>query len=83
MSDTMDHSTMMEKARSVAVEGTAPVRASKLPKFIRFPLLVTLSMALSTLLFSQAAEYVDPNLARVSRNLSEWWEVGALVAWRM
>ena len=79
----MENSTVVQKARSVAIEGAAPVRTSKLPKFIRFPLLVTLSMALSSLLYSQAAQYVDPNLARVSRNLNEWWEVGALVAWRM
>jgi hypothetical protein len=64
------------------VQGDAALRASKLPRAVRFPLLVTLNMALSSLLYSLAAEYIAGDLARVSRNLGEWWEVGALAGWR-
>lgn len=76
-------SSVAEKANAIVVEGNAPIRASKLPSFIRFPLVVTLSMVLSSLMYSWAAEYIAGDLARVSRNLNEWWEVGVLVAWRM
>ena len=75
--------SVAEKASAVVLSGDAPLRASKLPRAIRFPLLVTLSMALSSLLYSWAAEYIAGDLARVSRNLNEWWEVGVLVGWKM
>lgn len=83
MSGRQRASSVAEKANAIVVEGNAPIRASKLPGVIRFPLVVTLSMVLSSLMYSWAAEYIAGDLARVSRNLNEWWEVGVLVAWRM
>lgn len=62
-----------------AVSITPP---SSLPPALRFPLLVLTSLALSSLLYSLVAEYTAGDLARVSRSLERWWEVGALVAWR-
>ena len=79
----MENSVVAQSAKNVVIEGAAPLRSSKLPMLIRFPLLVLLSASLSALMYAQAAQYVDPNLALVSRNLGEWWEVGALVAWRV
>jgi hypothetical protein len=55
---------------------------TKLPHPIRFPLIVILSLASSSLLYSFAAEYTAGDLASVSRSLNEWWEVGALLGWR-
>jgi len=69
--------------KAIAVpHGDAPLRASKLPAFLRFPLLVLLSLTLSSLLYSLLAEYTKGDLAIVSRSLGKRWEVGALVGWR-
>jgi hypothetical protein len=69
--------------RAIAIQhGNAPIQASKLPAFLRFPLLVLLSLTISTLLYSFVAEYTEGDLASVSRNLDQWHEVGALVGWR-
>jgi len=56
---------------------------SKLPAPLRFPLLVLLSLTLSSLLYSFTAQYTAGDLASVSRSLSKWWEVAALVGWRI
>ncbi len=68
--------------KAVAHQGDAPVRASKLPRRIQFPLVVLLSLSTSALFYSFAAKYTAGELATVSRSLNEWWEVGALVGWR-
>lgn len=75
-------SKVSDKAIAVAVQGDTLVRPSKIPSFLQFPLLVTLSLTLSSLLYSFAADYTSGDLARVSRTLNQWWEVGALVGWR-
>ncbi|TAQ84231.1 hypothetical protein B7494_g7448 [Chlorociboria aeruginascens] len=73
---------LAEKVTAVIQKGDAPLRASKLPPFLRFPLLVLLSLTISSLLYSLTAELTAGDLARVSRTLDGWWEVGALVGWR-
>jgi hypothetical protein len=67
--------------RTIAV-GEALSRTSKLPAFLQFPLLVLLSLTLSSLLYSFIAEYTAGDLASVSRNLDQYWEGGVLVGWR-
>ena len=61
-----------------------PLRPSKLPPFLRFPLVVVLSLSLSSLLYSLSAAFngSEQDLARVSRRLDSWWDVGALAGWR-
>lgn len=78
------HMARSSKASDTAVVSrqSASLRASKLPAPLRFPLLVILSLSLSSLLYSFAAEYTAGELASVSRSLNEWWEVGALVGWK-
>jgi hypothetical protein len=71
-----------DKGLAVVNQGDAPLRASKLPPPIQFPLVVILSLSSSALLYSFAAEYTAGELATISRSLIEWWEVGALVGWR-
>jgi hypothetical protein len=71
-----------DKAIAVVHQGDAPLRASKLPRLIQFPLVVILSLSSSALLYSLSAEYTAGELAAVSRSLNEWWEVGALVGWK-
>jgi hypothetical protein len=68
------------KAAVAVARGAGP--ASKIPTPLRFPLLVLLSLTLSSLLYSFAAEYVATDLAGVSSALDQW-EMGGLVAWRM
>jgi hypothetical protein len=72
----------VNKAVAAISQGSTPLRASKLPRPLRFPLLVILSLSLSSLLYSFAAQYTAGELAAVSRSLNEWWEVGVLTAWR-
>ncbi|KAG0646867.1 hypothetical protein D0Z07_6247 [Hyphodiscus hymeniophilus] len=70
-------------SKAVAIQhGDAPIRASKLPAFLPFPLLVLLSLTLSSLLYSFVAEYMEGDLASVARKLDQWHEVGAMVGWR-
>jgi hypothetical protein len=70
------------KAHDAVNRVDAPLRASKLPRPIQFPLVVILSLSSSALLYSFAAEYTSGELATISRILDKWWEVGALVGWR-
>lgn len=79
----MSPRTAKDQALAVIRDGEAPVRASKLPSFVRFPLLVLLNLSLSTLLYSLAAPYIGLELARVSRRLDGRWEDAAVLAgWR-
>jgi hypothetical protein len=71
-----------DKGPAVVNQGDAPLRASKLPPPIQFPLVIILSLSSSALLYSFAAEYTAGELATISRSLIEGWEVGALVGWR-
>lgn len=60
----------------------ATVSTSKLPAALRFPLLVTLSLSLSSLLYSFSSDYTAGDLATVSRSLNKWSEVAELIGWR-
>ncbi|KAK3073179.1 hypothetical protein LTR53_005467 [Teratosphaeriaceae sp. CCFEE 6253] len=53
--------------------------ASRLPAWVRFPLVCILSLALSTLLYTVTAEFSGYELAAVSREANEEWQVGALL----
>jgi hypothetical protein len=75
--------TAKEKALAVVKDGEALVRASKLPPFVRFPLLVILSLTFSSLLYNLSAPYTGLELAGVSRRLECWEEVLGLVGWRV
>ncbi|KAF4627428.1 hypothetical protein G7Y89_g10727 [Cudoniella acicularis] len=84
MSSSRSKNRTVNSAFAVVQRGDAPLHASKLPPFLRFPLLVVLSLSLSSLLYSLNAVYgtTEKDLAGVSRRLESWWEVGALVGWR-
>lgn len=56
---------------------------SKIPGWVRFPLVVLTSFSLSATLYSVAADYTGPELAAVSRNLTETWQIGVMVAWKL
>jgi hypothetical protein len=73
---------LTDKVVAVVYQGDAPLRASKLPAPLQFPLVVVLSLSSSALLYSFASEYIDGELATVSRSLNQWWEIGALLGWK-
>ncbi|KAF2139561.1 uncharacterized protein K452DRAFT_231905 [Aplosporella prunicola CBS 121167] len=61
----------------------APVPTSKLPAFLRFPLLVVLGFATSMALYSGASEFIDPQLRAVCRSSNEDYKVASSIAWRL
>lgn len=72
----------MSNGEVAVPEQPPPVPTSQLPSPLRFPLLVTLSLSLSSLLYSFSSDYTAGDLATVSRSLNEWSEVVGLIAWR-
>lgn len=71
-----------DKAITVLQQGDAVVRPSRIPRFLRFPLIVVISTVLSSFLYSFTADYTAADLAAVSRRLENWWEIGILVSFR-
>ncbi|KAL1628141.1 hypothetical protein SLS56_005961 [Neofusicoccum ribis] len=70
-----------------AVTNTAtappPTRASRLPGYVRFPLLVVLSFATSMSLLSAASEFMDPQLRAVSRSANEDVKIVSSIALKL
>ena len=60
----------------------SPASSSPVPSQIRFPLLVVLSMALSSFLYAFASPFTTGDLSVVSRTRDQWWEVGGLLGWK-
>lgn len=71
-----------DKAVAVLQQGDAVIRPSKIPRPLRFPLVVVLSMVLSAILYSFTADYTVANLAGVSRRYGGWEDIAVLVASR-
>ncbi|KAH8793014.1 hypothetical protein F5882DRAFT_399215 [Hyaloscypha sp. PMI_1271] len=71
-----------EKATAVVQQDDAVIRPSKIPPLLRLPLLVLLSLTFSSMLYSFTSSQTA-DLASVSRSLDQWWQVGALVGWRI
>lgn len=79
----MSSANPVSKTIVVTQPNALPSRTSKIPGPLRFPALVTLSLVLSSVLYSIAARYLFVgDLGSVSRRLTEWWEVIGLVGWR-
>jgi len=60
----------------------SPAPSSGFPAQLRFPVLVILSMTLSSVLYSVASPFTSGDLATVSRSHDEWWEVAGLLGWK-
>jgi hypothetical protein len=60
-----------------------PVRRSRLPAALRFPLVVLLSFTLSSLLFSIVAEVTAGDLAAISKHTESWVEIAGLLGWKV
>lgn len=70
-------------AGSPAIDEGQATEESRFPVAVRFPLVVLLTFILSAALNSVAAEFTGPELAAVSRNLTEGWQVGGLVGLKL
>lgn len=60
-----------------------PYQVSRVPSVIRFPLVVLVSLSLSTLLHTFTAEFAGFQLATASKDATENWQVGALMGWKL
>lgn len=60
----------------------SPAPTSKVPSQIRFPLLVLLSMGLSSFLYAVASPLTTGDLSVISRTHDEWWEIAVLLGWK-
>ncbi|KAG8534176.1 uncharacterized protein KY384_001020 [Bacidia gigantensis] len=54
----------------------------RIPAYLQFPILVALSMATSSVLYTVAAPFTSGDLASVSAQLDEWWEIGGILLWK-
>ncbi|KAL9075308.1 MAG: hypothetical protein Q9161_001685 [Pseudevernia consocians] len=64
------------------IPAASPASNSKLPAEFRFPLLVVLSLTISSFLYSFVSPFTSGDLATVSRSRDNWWEIGALLGWK-
>lgn len=77
-----------EIARSepaVITNGVAPppIRASRLPRHLRFPLLIIISLSLNVAALSIVADGLGYELGSVSRSRNETWQVAAYLGWKV
>ena len=70
------------RLNSSSTEQLKPLTTSKLPNSLRFPLLVIISLTLSSALYSLASGFTAGDLSGVSRSLDDWWEVVGLIGWK-
>lgn len=72
----------MTNASAQAVPIRPLKQPSKVPNVLRFPLLVVVSMFLSSALYSGASQFGTGDLATVMKRRDEWWEITGLLAWK-
>ena len=80
---TRDFAT--DPATTSAMDPTeAPLPApSRLPGWVRLPLVVVSSLTISAFAYSALADLTGLELAAVSRDLTSEWEVAAVVGWKV
>lgn len=83
--------TMVSRKEMAREDGAAvptasappPTPVSKLPGYVRFPLLIVLSLATSMSLLSAASEFMDPQLRAVCHSSNEDAKVVSSIAWKL
>jgi hypothetical protein len=68
----------------VKIEGPSyfTSRVSKIPRTIRFSLVILSSLVLSSVLLTVFSLQTAGHLAGISKHLEEWWEITGLILWR-
>lgn len=62
----------------------SPAKAKTwLPAWVRFPLVILLSLAMNVLFNSLIADWAGVELGAVSRTYDEQWQVGAVLGWKV
>ena len=64
------------------IPAASPAPNSKLPPQIRFPLLVVLSLTISSSLYSLVSPFTSGDLATVSRSRDNWLEIVGFLSWK-
>ncbi|KAI9852665.1 MAG: hypothetical protein M1838_006122 [Thelocarpon superellum] len=72
----------MPSRKSLMSPPAAAPAPSRIPPALQFPLLLSTSLVLSSLLYSGLVRFTAGDLGSVSRSLNEWRDVGGLIAWR-
>lgn len=73
----------METVRVTPAQAARAISDSRVPTVVKFPLLVTLTFSLSSLLYSLVADFTGPELASVSRDLTAGWHIAVMVGWKL
>jgi hypothetical protein len=77
---TRDYATMDPAQEEILPTPPAP---SRLPGWVRLPLLVASSLSISAFAYTALSEITGLELAAVSRNITQEWQVGAIFAWKL
>ena len=72
----------------LAMDGTeAPIipmpHAFRLPSWVRFPLVTILSLSISAGAYTVVADWSGLEMASVSRDLHDEWQVAAVLGWKL
>ena len=79
---TQSHRRAGSSKPPATIPAASPASNSKFPPQVRFPLLVVLSLTISSLLYSLVSPFTRGDLATVSRSRDNWWEIAALLGWK-
>lgn len=89
LSTSAIHPIVMPKRKQSPAVSSAPavsvpanLQSSKRSLAFRFPVLVAVSLSLSSLLYSFASGFTAGDLSSVSRSPSDWWEIAGLLGWK-
>lgn len=67
----------------MATPATRAAPTSRIPSWLQFPLIVLASLSLSSVLNSLSAGFTGPELAAVSRDLTEGWHIAVMLGWKV
>ena len=79
---TQTHRRAGSSKPPATIPAASPASNSEFSAQVRFPLLVVLSLTISSLLYSLISPFTSGDLATVSRSRDNWWEIAGLLGWK-
>ena len=79
---TQNHHRVGPSKPPATIPAASPAPTSKLPPQVRFPLLVVLSLTISSSLYSLVSPFTSGDLATVSRSRDNWLEIVGFLSWK-